>query len=278
MTSTYWPDIDKVECAFNGSLAVSMHNLMWLDADDLLGNGVKAYPGSSLTNQGSESANQAYFGPRFVGVAAEAMSSGQTRETILVDRVYIGPMTIASGTYYQGDLVACTDSASSTPENAKIKKTTTAADAIGFIMQNSVAGATTVTVCLISRVLPTYTLPLQVLNTAGITLDDGANIAANTTTGSEIATAVGQKLGFWGTTPVVQPSGADQAAVALTTSAAVATNAATASSPYGYDSNTQADALVANVNSLYVDVQALNTLVNQLRSDLVTIGIIKGSA
>ena len=38
------------------------------------------------------------------------------------------------------------------------------------------------------------------------TMSDGANIALNTTTGTKIATATAQKLGFWNATPVVQPS------------------------------------------------------------------------
>jgi len=53
------------------------------------------------------------------------------------------------------------------------------------------------------------------LPVAGGTLDDGANVAVGIGTGTKIGTAVSQKLGFWGTTPVAQPSGADQAAVTL---------------------------------------------------------------
>jgi len=59
---------------------------------------------------------------------------------------------------------------------------------------------------------------------------------------------------------------------------AVGNNSATNTTPFGYDSAAQADAIVTNVNALRTDVLALNTLVNQLRSDLVTIGAIKGSA
>lgn len=41
---------------------------------------------------------------------------------------------------------------------------------------------------------------------ADSTLADGVDIALNTTTGSKIGTATTQKLGFWNTTPVVQPT------------------------------------------------------------------------
>jgi len=91
---------------------------------------------------------------------------------------------------------------------------------------------------------------------SGITFNDNKHITANTTTGTKIATATTQKLGFWNATPVVQPSGAAQAAVATT--------AATNSTPWGFTTQAQADAIV--------------TLVNALRSALVSAGIIKGSA
>jgi len=62
-------------------------------------------------------------------------------------------------------------------------------------------------------------------------------------------------VGFYGAIPVVKPSGAAQAAVATT---AATTGAAT----YGLTS-AQANGVVA--------------LLNQIRSDLVTLGLIKGS-
>lgn len=63
------------------------------------------------------------------------------------------------------------------------------------------------------------------------------------------------KVSFYGVTPVAQRSGSAQAAVATT--------AATSSTPYGY-SQTQADAIVA--------------LVNEMRATLVAAGLMKGSA
>lgn len=63
------------------------------------------------------------------------------------------------------------------------------------------------------------------------------------------------KQSFYGVTPVVQPTAAAQAAVTTT--------AATTTTPWGFSTSTQADAIV--------------TLVNRLRADLVTLGLIKGS-
>ena len=65
-----------------------------------------------------------------------------------------------------------------------------------------------------------------------------------------------EKVGFYGTFPTVQRTGAAQTAVATT--------GATDTSPFGYTSAAQANAIVA--------------LVNELRAALVAKGLIKGSA
>lgn len=63
------------------------------------------------------------------------------------------------------------------------------------------------------------------------------------------------KISFYGVTPVAQRSGAAQAAVTTT--------ASTSTSPVGFSTNTQADAIV--------------TLVNELRAALVAVGMIAGA-
>jgi len=87
-----------------------------------------------------------------------------------------------------------------------------------------------------------------------LTLGDN-NIVAGTGAGTKIGTATTQKLGFYNATPIVQPAGADQAAVATT--------AATDVTPFGY-TEAQANAIVA--------------LVNEMRSVLVNLGLMKGAA
>lgn len=64
-------------------------------------------------------------------------------------------------------------------------------------------------------------------------------------------------MGFFGATPT-------EAQLAATAQSAVATTAATSTSPFGYTTSAQANGIV--------------TLLNQIRSDLVTLGLIKGSA
>lgn len=89
-------------------------------------------------------------------------------------------------------------------------------------------------------------------------IPEGTNAALGTSTGSKIGTATNQKLGFWNATPVVQPSSGNQAAVSATVDVT------------GSDTVDQAqlETILGNIV----------TLLNQLRSDLVTTGIIKGSS
>lgn len=91
-------------------------------------------------------------------------------------------------------------------------------------------------------------------NAATLTHADGFNYIFGTSTGSKLGSAANEKVAFHGATPVVQRSGAAQAAVA--------TNAAALAS-FGFQ-QAQADGLV--------------TLVNELRAAMVEKGFIKGSA
>lgn len=74
--------------------------------------------------------------------------------------------------------------------------------------------------------------------------------------GSRFGKAATSLIGFYGATPAVQPS--------ATAQSAVATTASTTTTPYGYTTSAQAEGVV--------------TLLNQIRSDLVTLGLLKGSA
>lgn len=73
----------------------------------------------------------------------------------------------------------------------------------------------------------------------------------------QVAPTTGSLFSVWGATATTQPTATQQAAVATT----LAMSGAVTS--YGYTTSTQADGIVR--------------LVNQIRSDLVAVGIIKGS-
>lgn len=92
------------------------------------------------------------------------------------------------------------------------------------------------------------------IGTAGsFTIADANNFIFNATTGTKLGTATTQKLAFWNATPIVQPSGAAQAALAP-----YATGA------FGLDSN-------ANMQAMYDLVMAMRTV-------LVNTGLMKGAA
>jgi hypothetical protein len=84
----------------------------------------------------------------------------------------------------------------------------------------------------------------------------GKQLSDNNTDGTSLGQSTTDKVSLYGVTPIVQRSGAAQAAVGTT--------ASTSTSPVGFSTTTQADAIVA--------------LVNELRAALVALGAIKGSA
>ena len=102
----------------------------------------------------------------------------------------------------------------------------------------------------------TFTNALSLSLGGHLGIDNDANVILGTGAGTKIGTAVTQKIGFWNVTPVVQPASANQAEVATT--------AATDSTPWGFSTQAQADSIV--------------TLLNEIRSALVAVGIIKGAA
>lgn len=90
------------------------------------------------------------------------------------------------------------------------------------------------------------------MNTATGSLE--TNTPASTD-GYTVGQSANDLVGFYGIAPIVQPTSANEAAASAT--------AATTTSPWGYATSTQANAVV--------------TLVNQLRADLVALGLIKGA-
>jgi len=110
-------------------------------------------------------------------------------------------------------------------------------------------------------------------------------VTGNSPDGAQMGRSATEKNAFYGSTPIVQPSGSSQAALTatlLTTVAATAvtTVAATATSTlattgttntttaYGYTTSTQADAITTRVDQLIVDVGAYDGRINQLIADV----------
>lgn len=101
-----------------------------------------------------------------------------------------------------------------------------------------------------------------------VTIADAKNVVLDTTTGTKIGTAVGQKLGFWNATPVVQQASANQAALTNSTG--------------GTGDGTLSAVGVTNTGDRSADINnnftELYTLITAIRSALVATGIIKGAA
>lgn len=102
-------------------------------------------------------------------------------------------------------------------------------------------------------------------------------VTNNSPDGAQFGKGTGEKIAFYGSTPVAQQSSGSQAAVTGTVGSALGTTSATTTSPHGFATGTQADAITTRVNQLVVDSLASTILVNQLRTELVTLGLIPGA-
>jgi hypothetical protein len=82
--------------------------------------------------------------------------------------------------------------------------------------------------------------------------------------GTRLGKTAATLVGFYGATPAIQPAATAQSALstaALTTITDIVTTAS----------------VTGAFNALVARVEASNTLVNRMRADLVTLGLIKGS-
>ncbi len=89
------------------------------------------------------------------------------------------------------------------------------------------------------------------------------------------------KVGFYGTTPVVQPASASQAVftvTAITALAATTLSASDTNAVHGFANETVANLYITRMQEMQVDVEGLGVLLNQIRSELVTLGLISGAA
>jgi len=91
---------------------------------------------------------------------------------------------------------------------------------------------------------------------------------------TQVGGSASARIGFWGMTPVVQPSGAAQAAVTLQNLDG-AIGGLTISDP---PTQAEVQALGDKCEELADDVRALSALVHALRGALVSVGVVKGGA
>lgn len=103
---------------------------------------------------------------------------------------------------------------------------------------------------------------------------DASDVTLGTSTGTRLGTAVSQKLGFWGATPVVQQASASQAAVTLGNTDGEIAALTFSATP----TQAECEALRDKCEELADDVRALSTLLHALRTAGMNTGIWKGSA
>jgi hypothetical protein len=166
----------------------------------------------------------------YAGVSGQAISSGTTK-TLYLDGTASWALVASAGSF---------------PTTAHIRLATVA------------AGASTINSITDNRT------PLSVAGS----IADGVNYTLGTTTGTKIGTATAQKLGFWNATPVVQPSGANQAAI----------TDSTGSSATGTIPAIRNDSLAHLASDAGDGLHVINTQLAAIRTALVNAGIIKGSA
>ena len=94
-------------------------------------------------------------------------------------------------------------------------------------------------------------------------LKNSANMIVGTTTGSKIASSSSQKLGFWGTSPVVQPASLTAQSTSITHTAPVTDDFAianlTQTSPYGFVSQDEGNTVLKvllNLQTRLAEVEA----------------------
>lgn len=204
-------------------------------------------------------------------------STGQSLAGIYVESTYAqitGNNTVNNGRVAStgqevGILVNCSSGAEITGNTSLNKSGSTQLYGVYSVVDtivcvgNQLQGATSAIGMTTGPVVSTVFGNYYVSGSAGVTpniadgfgIRDAKNIVLGSTTGTQFGTAITQKLAFYGTTPVVQRANANQAA---------APAGGTGATAGAYDTSAHRDSLIA--------------LVNEMRTVLVNLGLMKGSA
>ena len=92
------------------------------------------------------------------------------------------------------------------------------------------------------------------------------------TASAQIGNATTDTVGFYGATVTTQPTAISAVTTATLTS--VTTEATISTTPFGYSTAAQADAIVATLNAVAVRAAALTTQGNAMDSALTTLGLV----
>lgn len=126
--------------------------------------------------------------------------------------------------------------------------------------------------------------PVRVQTADGVIAEDGKNTTLlkydSTNDGLAVQPSASRKLGFFAATPVVQPASASQADQGAMTT--VGSNTGTSAAGLSLIGDTTAVDQSANIMNdlvaLQEDIAALDTLLTEVRTALVNLGLMKGAA
>lgn len=245
------------QAAFDGTIAVSIGDLLYYD-----GNDVK--PFASLADQGSSKANLAYAAQRFAGVAGDARTVADT-DALTTFRVLSdveAEYDCSSATFEVGDKVSpVEDSGADGLENQKVAKTTSPEEAIGTVVKRYGSATTRVKVRLKAKVLPHTDGPRVEAITENLVLadfTDGGATTGTATLATQIpagALVLGWKAtvatGFTGDTTAVIQVGVTGDADRFSS---VVTNSVLAAGTVGANAQGAANAYCAAATSVLVTV------------------------
>lgn len=113
--------------------------------------------------------------------------------------------------------------------------------------------------------------------TEPLKLIDGGNIILGTTTGTMLGTTSSQKIGFWGITPIVQPSAYTQTYSTADKTHATLTSAsigAFTGGVVGFLDAAERDNVRTQVNNIRGDILDVKQLVNSIIDDLQAMGLL----
>jgi hypothetical protein len=115
---------------------------------------------------------------------------------------------------------------------------------------------------------------------AGFLTPASGNLDGATIEDSTIGADAADTIGFYGATKIAQPASASQAAFTPSTLTAIAATvfSTAAAGVWGFSSSTVAKSYRTQVNKLIVDLPKVETLLIQMRADIVELGLLKGAA
>jgi hypothetical protein len=139
-------DTNPVVAAVDSDTVIEIGDLVVQDTND-------AKPASTLSDLGTEAANQAALANVFLGVAMQRSRAGETAP-IRVATTGVFEFDCPSGAFELGDMVGSDENAAGTALlNQTVAKVTVSAGAVGRVAKRQAAAATSVLVDILSTVM-----------------------------------------------------------------------------------------------------------------------------